>query len=283
MTQVTNQIEKKVSVQSILSQESVKTRFNDILGKNSNAFISSIISATKNNSGLADCEPYSVISSAIMAATLNLPIQSNLGFAHIVPYNSKDERGNYVKVAQFQMGYKGYVQLALRTSQYLNINATEIYEGELISHNRITAEVEIDTTKKKSEKVIGYVAYFKLVNGFEKMLYLTKEQVEKHGVKYSKSFNSKTSRWQMDFDSMALKTVLKLLLSKYGILSVDMQTAITIDQSVIKDTETLDVEYVDVNEREEVKSTALNKIESEQIEIFVTDAEKNLDEKANKK
>ena len=283
MTQVTNQIEKKVSVQSILSQESVKTRFNDILGKNSNAFISSIISATKNNSGLADCEPYSVISSAIMAATLNLPIQSNLGFAYIVPYNSKDERGNYVKVAQFQMGYKGYVQLALRTSQYLNINATEIYEGELISHNRITAEVEIDTTKKKSEKVIGYVAYFKLVNGFEKMLYLTKEQVEKHGVKYSKSFNSKTSRWQMDFDSMALKTVLKLLLSKYGILSVDMQTAITIDQSVIKDTETLDVEYVDVNEREEVKSTALNKIESEQIEIFVTDAEKNLDEKANKK
>jgi recombination protein RecT len=281
MTQVTNQIQKKVSVQSILSQESVKTRFNDILGKNSNAFIGSIISATKNNSGLSDCEPYSIISSAVMAATLNLPIQSSLGFAYIVPYNTRDEKGNYVKVAQFQMGYKGYIQLALRTSQYLNINATEIYEGELISHNRITAEVEIDTNKKQSDKVIGYVAYFKLVSGFEKMLYLTKEQVEKHGVKYSKSFNSKTGRWQADFDSMALKTVLKLLLSKYGILSLDMQTAITIDQSVIKDTETLDVEYVDTNEKQELKSTALNKIQSEQIEIFVTDAEKKLDEKSH--
>jgi recombination protein RecT len=271
---------KKTSVASILSQDVVKSRFNDILGKNANAFMSSIISATKANSSLGDCEPNSVISSAVIAATLNLPIQSNLGFAHIVPYNQKDSNGNQVKVAQFQMGYKGFIQLALRTAQYKNINASEVYEGELVNHDRITGEVELDTKKKKSNKVIGYVAYFKLINGFEKMLYLTREQVEGHGSKYSKSYSNKYGRWQQDFDSMALKTVIKLLLSKYGILSVDMQTAITVDQAIIKDAETMDIEYVDSREEETFQSTALNDIEVENIEIKVSEQQKNLNQQA---
>jgi recombination protein RecT len=256
-----NQVISKTSVSSILAQESVKARFSEIMGKNASAFMSSIISATKANPSLGDCEPNSVISSAVIAATLNLPIQSNLGFAHIVPYMK-----NGVSVAQFQMGYKGFIQLALRTAQYKNINASEVYDGELVKHDRITGDVELDTTKKKSDKVIGYVAYFKLINGFEKMLYLTKEQLQAHGSKYSKSYSSKYGRWQLDFDSMALKTVIKLLLSKYGILSVDMQTAITVDQSIIKDADTMDVEYVDANDRDK-QSTAFEEKQMDEINI----------------
>jgi recombination protein RecT len=256
-----NQVISKTSVSSILAQESVKARFSEIMGKNASAFMSSIISATKANPSLGDCEPNSVISSAVIAATLNLPIQSNLGFAHIVPYMK-----NGVSVAQFQMGYKGFIQLALRTAQYKNINASEVYDGELVKHDRITGDVELDTTKKRSDKVIGYVAYFKLINGFEKMLYLTKEQLQAHGSKYSKSYSSKYGRWQLDFDSMALKTVIKLLLSKYGILSVDMQTAITVDQSIIKDADTMDVEYVDANDREK-QSTAFEEKQMDEINI----------------
>jgi recombination protein RecT len=256
-----NQVVSKTSVSSILAQESVKARFSEIMGKNASAFMSSIISATKANPSLGDCEPNSVISSAVIAATLNLPIQSNLGFAHIVPYMK-----NGVSVAQFQMGYKGFIQLALRTAQYKNINASEVYDGELVKHDRITGDVELDTTKKKSDRVIGYVAYFKLINGFEKMLYLTKEQLQAHGSKYSKSYSSKYGRWQLDFDSMALKTVIKLLLSKYGILSVDMQTAITVDQSIIKDADTMDVEYVDANDRDK-QSTAFEEKQMDEINI----------------
>jgi len=272
-----NQLAKK-SVTSILSQENIKSRFSEILGKNANAFMSSIISATKTNPSLSDCEPESVISSAVIAATLNLPIQSNLGFAHIVPYK-KDG----LSVAQFQMGYKGFIQLALRTAQYKNINASEVYEGELVKHDRITGEVELDTTKKRSNKIIGYVAYFKLLNGFEKMFYMTKEQLENHGTKYSKSYSSKYGRWQLDFDSMALKTVIKLLLSKYGILSVDMQTAITADQAIIKNAETLDVEYVDYNEKQSFQSNALESTESIELDVKISDAQKNADNKSQSK
>jgi recombination protein RecT len=269
----------KKTINSVLSNEAVKMRFTEILGKNANAFMSSIISATKSNPTLAECETDSVISSAVIAATLNLPIQSNLGFAHIVPYNTKDAQGNVVKQAQFQMGYKGFIQLALRTGQYKNINASEIYEGELVKHDRITGEVEIDTNKKKSNQVIGYVSYFKLMNGFEKMLYMSKEQVQVHGNKYSKSYSQKYGRWQQDFDSMALKTCIKLLLSKYGILSVDMQTAITADQAIIKNAETLEVEYVD-NTPDTFSGSALKEVEINDIqEIEVTDKQSKLNDK----
>lgn len=261
------------TVIGLLSNEMVKKRFADIMGKNSASFISSIISATKSNPELLNCDPDSVISSAVIAATLNLPIQSNLGFAHIVPYNTKTG-----KFAQFQMGWKGYVQLALRTGQYKTINTSEIYEGELIKHDRISGDVEIDTNKKKSDRVVGYVAYFKFINGFEKSLYWTKEQVEKHGGKYSKSYKSEYGRWKLDFDSMAIKTVIKQLLSKYGILSVEMQTAITTDQAIIKNADTLDVEYIDANEEEKPVSNAMNVKEGLEIEIKSSDKQLKMDE-----
>lgn len=228
------------SLTTMLADNGIRKRFEEILGKKSAGFISSIISATKANPELAKCEPGSVISSAVIAATLDLPIQSNLGFAWIIPYN---------KNATFQMGYKGYIQLAMRSGQYKTMNVTEVYEGELVGEDKFTGEYSFDQSKKKSDKVIGYMAYFKLINGFEKTLYMPVDIMEKHAKKYSQTYKKNFGKWKDDFDAMAKKTVIKLLLSKYGIMTVDMQTAIITDQSVVKDSETLDVEYVD-NEAE---------------------------------
>jgi len=225
---------------TVLSLDATRAKFEAILGKNSTAFINSVILTAKHNPKLLMCEPNSVVSSAIVAATLNLPIQANLGFAFIVPY--KTARG---MMAQFQMGWKGYVQLAIRTGEYENINAAEVYKGELTSYDKISGEVKIDSMKKESNEIIGYVAYFKLKNGFSKTLFLTKEQAEQHGQKYSDSYKQEGSAWKDWFDGMALKTAIKQLLSKYGLLSAEMKTAITVDQSVINDADTLDVSYVD--------------------------------------
>ncbi len=239
----------KPTLVNLLSQEAVKKRFEEMLGKKSAGFISSIISAVKTNPALAECDPNSVISAAVIAATLDLPIQNNLGFAAIVPYKE-----NGVAVAQFQMMWRGYVQLAMRTAQYLTINVSEVYEGELISENRITGDYVFDTSKKTSDKITGYVAYFRMINGFEKYFYWTVARVTAHAKTYSQTFKSpkswvvEKSRWTLDFDSMAKKTVLKLLLGKFGILSVDMQIALTTDQGAIKDPETMDIEYVDNSE-----------------------------------
>ncbi|KIG19670.1 recombinase RecT, partial [Clostridium tetani] len=142
-------------------------------------------------------------------------------YAWVVPYGNK---------AQFQLGYKGYVQLALRTGQYKSINVIEIHEGELIDWNPLTEELKIDFSKKESDAVIGYAGYFELLNGFKKSTYWTKEQITKHKNKFSKS----DFGWKKDFDAMARKTVLRNMLSKWGILSIEMQNAYTADQGIIK-------------------------------------------------
>lgn len=214
-------------------------KFEKMLGKKAAGFISSILNVVSNNDLLAKADPNSIIMSAAVAATLDLPIDPNLGFACIVPYGGK---------AQFQMMYKGFIQLAMRTGQYKTINACEIYEGELESYDRLTGMVKLNYDNKASDKIIGYVAYFSLINGFEKMKYMTLEEVESHGKTYSKSFSSPNGRWKKDFNAMALKTVLKLLLSKYGFLSIEMQKAVSLDQGIIKDSETLEVEFPDNEE-----------------------------------
>lgn len=226
---------KRSEIETLLDRDDFKKRFNEVLGKRAPAFISSVISAYKATPSLRKCDPASVISAAMVAATLDLPINGNLGFAHIVPYKEK---------AQFQMGWKGFVQLAIRTGQYRSMNASVVYDGELVSYNRITGEVTFDLTCKKSNKVIGYVAFFKLVNGFEKFLYMTREETEAHGKRYSKSFSSPDGKWRQDFDAMSLKTVVKMLLGKWGILSVELQRALTADQGITEDGETFD--YPDV-------------------------------------
>jgi recombination protein RecT len=232
------------TLQGMLSQDGIRKRFQEIMGEKAPAFISSIISATKATPSLMQCEPDSIISSAVIAATLDLPIQPSLGFAWMVPYN-KREGQNIRKLAQFQLGWKGLVQLAMRTGQYKTINTAEVYEGELIGENRFTGEYDFNPKGKQSDKIIGYMAYFKLLNGYEKTLYWPKEKVEYHAKRFSKTFGSDYGIWNTDFDSMAMKTVLKALLSKFGILSVEMQTAIISDQAEIKDADSLDVSYPD--------------------------------------
>jgi recombination protein RecT len=202
------------------------------------AFVSSILNVANSSEALqrvAASNPQSIIRSAAVAAALDLPIDKNLGFAHIVPY--KDE-------AQFQLGYKGYIQLAMRTGQYRTINACEIYEGEIVKQNRLTGELEFDEAQRTSDKIIGYAAYFKLSNGFEKTLYMTIEELREHGKKYSKSYFKDFSIWKQNESAMCLKTVLKLLLSKYGILSIEMQTALSTDQAIIKKDDLNDIDAI---------------------------------------
>lgn len=254
-----NQVAKKeqLTVSSLVSNEDVKKKFSDVLGKKANGFIASLITASKND--LKDVEPNSVLKSAMTAATLDLPIDKNLGFAYILPYNNK-KKG--IKEAQFQLSYKGYIQLAIRSGQYKTINAIAIYENEIARTNRLTGEVAFNENDSQinRDKVVGYMAYFKLINGFEKAIYMSKEEMQAHAKRYSQSYSSKQdwvvkgSLWTTDFDSMALKTVLKKLISKYGIMSIDMQTAVLNDQAVLD--ESNNPRYVDNEVGQEIEENA---------------------------
>lgn len=259
----TQEQNKGITVNTLIKQESYKKRFNELLGKKAPGFISSMINVS-NAPSLKDADPNSIISSAVVAATLDLPIDQNLGFAYIVPYNTK-ENGSFIKKAQFQMGYKGYIQLAMRTGQYKTINAIEIYQGEIEAVNRLTGEIEFNKDESFIDRdiVVGYIAYFKLLNGFEKTIYMSKEEMERHAKKYSQSYSSskdwvsKNSLWATDFDGMAIKTVMKRLLSKYGILSIEMQSAINNDQAVMNNQGK--PEYVDNEVKEEIAQNANKK------------------------
>jgi recombination protein RecT len=238
-------------LKSLIGEPTIRARFEEMLGKRAPAFLSSIISAVSANKSLASCEPMSVISSAAVAAAMDLPINSSLGFAHIVPY--KD-------VAQFQMGWKGFVQLAMRSGQYKTINITPVLEGQIKNHNVFTGEMEF-CAEATSDKVIGYLLYFKLLNGYEKYFYMTRDEVLAHGKKYSASFKRGFGLWVDDFEAMALKTVAKLGLSKYGILSVDMQRGIELDQAVVGEDgepQYIDAEGRDVTPAEPSRTEKLN-------------------------
>lgn len=215
------------NVKGLMDSPAVKKRFEEVLMERAPQYMSSIVNLVNSDVNLKKCEPMSVVASCMVAATMDLPVDKNLGYAWVVPYGTK---------AQFQMGYKGYIQLALRTGQYKGINVVEIREGELISWNPLSEEVEIDFTQRKSDKVIGYAGYFKLLNGFEKTVYWSREDVEAHAKKFSKTYSFKNGVWQTDFDSMAKKTVLRNLLSKWGILSIEMQKAYSADNNSVKDT-----------------------------------------------
>ncbi|MDO0133239.1 recombinase RecT [Clostridioides difficile] len=254
-----NEIQRQVNVKNLLSTEAYKKRFKEVLKDKANTFMASVVNVS-NLPSLKDAEPNSILKSAMVAATLDLPIDPNLGFSYLVPFVNKG-----IKEAQFQIGYKGFIQLAMRTGQYKTINAIEIYEGEIKSVNRLTGEIEFNENKDEidGEIVVGYIAYFKLLNGFEKTLYMSKEDMEKYAKRYSQTYKSnkdyvvKSSLWTTDFDSMAVKTVLKRLLSKYGILSIEMQKALETDQAVIKDDNS--VEYVDRQVEEEIEENANKK------------------------
>lgn len=214
-----------VHPKNILANEGMKKKFTEILGKKAPGFMASILSLYNGDTNFSKVDGYSVVNSALIAATLDLPINKEFGFAWIIPYG---------KQAQFQVGYKGYVQLALRTGQYKNLNVIEIYDGQLKAFNPLTEEIELDLNSSfeiGERKLLGYAFYMRLLNGFEKTIYWPIEKVKAHAQKFSKTYNN--GPWKTDFDAMARKTVLKNGLTKWGILSVEMQKAIEVDQATI--------------------------------------------------
>lgn len=198
-------------LKNVLNNESIRKNFENILEENAGAFMSSIIELYQSDTNLQKCDANAVVLEALKAATLKLPINKALGFAYLVPYGS---------VPTFQLGYKGYIQLAQRSGQYKYINADIVYEGEKVTYDRVTGMLEI-TGEPKSEKAIGYFAYFQLLNGFEKAVYWSKEKVLAHAKRFSKQYANKNGSWQTNFDAMALKTVIRNIISKYGIMSVE--------------------------------------------------------------
>lgn len=238
------------SISTFLNGDAIKTKFTEILGSKGQGFIASVLAACSLNNELQNATTESIYTAALMAATLDLPVNPNLGFAFLIPYKLHSGKANEVTVCQFQISARGFKQLAQRSGLYNRISDAVVYEGQLVEENPITGHV-FDWKAKKSDKIIGYVSYFRLINGFESTLYMTVEQCRAHGLRYSKTFGSKNqwvkdgSKWTTDFDAMSLKTVTKLNLSKNGPLSIALEKAIITDQSVIKDAEILDTEYVD--------------------------------------
>ena len=245
----TNKLAKKnngtvgqATLKSMINDERTKNKFKEMLGNKAAGFLTSLMNTTNGNAQLQQADPNSILKAGAIAATLDLPIDPNLGFAYIVPYNNKGKNE-----AQFQMGYKGFVQLAIRTGQYKRINVTELDEGQFESYDPITDELKYNLDNRLSDEITHYVAYFQTINGFEKYNVMSKEEIENHAKKFSKTYSYKGSSWQTNFNTMAKKTVLKLLLSKFGILSIEMQTAQKADQAVIRefDKNNIEVEYVD--------------------------------------
>ena len=245
LAKVNNNTVGKNSLKAMVNDERTKKKFQEMLGNKAQGFLVSLVNTIGGNAQLQQADPNSVLKAGAIAATLDLPIDPNLGFAYIVPYNNKGKNE-----AQFQMGYKGFIQLAIRSGQYRKINITELYEGQFTSYDPITDVLEYNLSNKLSDTVTHYIAYFQTINGFEKYNVMSKEDVIAHAKKFSKTFSSKYSSWTTNFESMAKKTVLKLLLSKFGILSIEMQTAQKVDQAVIKEVnkDNIEVEYVDGNE-----------------------------------
>ena len=242
-------------LKDMVNSDYVKARFAEVMGEKAPAFLASVLNATRTNPALKDCDPNSVISAAMVAASLDLPIDGSLGFAALVPYKNKGQA-----VAQFQIMTKGYVQLALRTGQYKTINVGPVYADEFGGFDIITGEVKITPvdggfrSKDDDSKIVGYVAFFRLVNGYECTRYWPMEKIIAHGRKYSKSFGKEYGLWKTDLSAMAAKTVLKNTLSKWGILSTSMQMALRADQGVVKGYDKpaneQDIEYVDAPDQE---------------------------------
>ncbi|EOD6220497.1 recombinase RecT [Enterococcus hirae] len=250
----------KLGFKTLMSQPAMKKKFNDILHEKSDAFMGSLLTLVGGDDYLSKAEPMTIIASALKAATMDLPIDKNLGYAYIVPFNRKENVGKEWithNEAQFILGYKGYIQLAQRSGQYKALNAIEIYEGQLIEWNPLTEEFQFDYNAKQSDRVIGYVGFFELLNGFKKTVYWMKQEVEAHRIKHAKGFDKTklTGAWKENYDAMAIKTVLRNMLAKWGILSVEMQNAVTSDERVFRFDENNDlVEEVTLNDAEPIES-----------------------------
>lgn len=257
---------QRPGITAYLNQDAIKKQLNQAVGKNVERFVSSVVSAVTVNPGLRKCTNASILSGALLGQSLNLSPSPQLGQFYLVPYENKKEG---VTVAQFQMGYKGYVQLAMRSGQYRKMNAMPIKEGELIRFDPLNEEIEVrmieDEEEREKALTIGYYAMFEYVNGFRKALYWSKKKMLAHADKYSQAFSKDSKKvtvrgkektkvsfsdyesgnypesdewmyssfWYKDFDVMACKTMLRQLISRWGIMSIEMQTAMDRDMSVI--------------------------------------------------
>ena len=246
----------KLGFKALMNTPAMKKKFTDILHEKSDSFMGSLMTLVGGDNYLSQAEPMTIIASALKAATMDLPIDKNLGYAYVVPFNRSEKVGNkWVKhnAAQFILGYKGYIQLAQRSGQYKALNALAIYDGQLIDWNPLTEEFTFDYKAKVSDEVIGYVGFFELLNGFKKTVYWTKQEIESHRIKNAKGYDKEklSGAWVDNYDSMAIKTVLRNMLSKWGLLSVEMQSAITSDEKVFRVDENNDlIEETDLSDME---------------------------------
>ena len=240
---------KKLQFSTLIKSGAVQKSLSQTLGDAMRAktFTSSLISAVSTNPALRECDGMSIISAALLGESLNLSPSPQLGQYYIVPF--KDRKTGTTK-GTFQLGWKGYYQLALRSGQYKNIDAVAIKEGELKSYDPITGHIEIepmeDEVARENARTIGYYAYFELINGFKKEMYWSREKMEAHAEKYSMGYKAHKGYtfWEKDFDSMAIKTMYRQLIGKYGIMSIDMQKAYVNDMSIQPDTTKGDAEPV---------------------------------------
>lgn len=268
-----NEIQKtsnanKMTFSAFMTSNAISNKVNQIIGdeRTGKRFIASIISAVSNNPQLKECDNSSILSGALLGESLGLSPSPQLGNFYLVPFKDK----NKGMVATFQLGYKGYIQLAIRSGQYKKLNVLAIKEGELIKYDPLEEELEVklieNETEREKAKTIGYYAMFEYVNGFKKTMYWSKEKMEAHALKYSMGYRAKKGYtfWEKDFDGMAYKTMLRQLISKWGIMSIEMQNAYEGDMAYIKDDGTK--EYVD-NKEEEVSFEDTTVIETTDVEI----------------
>lgn len=260
-----NEIQKSITIKDYLSAPAVQTKMKEMLVSPDmiRQFTTSVISLSGADELLATAEPRSLFNAALTAASMNLPINKNLGFAHIIGYKN-NSKGGQVE-AQFQMGARGFKELAQRSGRYLIINEGIVKKGEVKSRNRLTGEVEWgwidDDIKREKLPTVGYFSYFKLDNGFESTLYWTVDEVKAHAKQFSQSYKRGFGPWKDMFDAMAKKTVMKLNISKNGPLDINLQQAVTVDQGVIKDDGAID--YIDgevVDESNELPELAIEEI-----------------------
>lgn len=246
--------QQKTGLTAYLTNDAVKNQINNVVGgKNGDRFIASIVSAVQVNSDLQKCTNPSILSAALLGESLKLSPSPQLGQYYMVPFRN-NKKG--CKEAQFQLGYKGYIQLAIRSGQYKKLNVLAIKDGELVRFDPLNEEIEVnlidDEEVREEAKTIGYYAMFEYTNGFRKAMYWSKKKMEAHALKYSKGHAAKKGYtfWEKDFDGMAYKTMLRQLISKWGIMSIDMQNAMESDMAVIHEDGTKD--YVDTVSEENI-------------------------------
>ena len=255
---------QKPKFTAVINSDGYKRMINNTLGNPQKAarFVTAITSAVSNNPALQDCDASTIVSAGLLGEGLNLSPSPQLGQYYLVPF--KDRKNNRT-VAQFQLGYKGYIQLAIRSGQYKKLNVLPIKQGELIRFDPLEEEIEVQLIENEIEReqaeTIGYYAMFEYTNGFKKAMYWSKSKMESHAENYSAGYKAHKGYtfWEKDFDSMACKTMLRQLISKWGIMSIDMQTAINNDMGVINEDGSVD--YVDNSDQHseafvETESTA---------------------------